>query len=39
LRYHDVLEARRRQQTEPIEVVQATAGDGPPEGREAEPTA
>ncbi|MDQ0624690.1 MULTISPECIES: diguanylate cyclase domain-containing protein [Paraburkholderia] len=39
LRYHDVLEARRRQQTEPIEVVQATAGDGAAEGDEAEPTA
>ncbi len=40
LRYHDVLEARvgvSRRST--IEVVQATAGDGPPEGREAEPTA
>jgi len=39
LRYHDVLEARRRQQTEPIEVVQATAGDGAAEGDDAEPTA
>ncbi|MDR6205848.1 diguanylate cyclase domain-containing protein [Paraburkholderia graminis] len=39
LRYRDVLEARRRQQTEPIEVVQATAGDGAAEGDEAEPTA
>ncbi|WP_025599858.1 diguanylate cyclase domain-containing protein [Burkholderia sp. WSM2230] len=39
LRYHDVLEARRRQQAEHAETVHAQAGESATEGHEAEPTA
>lgn len=39
LRYHDVLEARRREQAEQAGQPYMRAGEGAPEGHEAEPTA
>jgi hypothetical protein len=39
LRYHDVLEARRRAKPEQTEAAHAQAGEGATEGHEAEPTA
>jgi len=39
LRYHDVLEARRRQQAELAAAAHVPAGEGATEGHEAEPTA
>ncbi|MEC5408181.1 diguanylate cyclase [Paraburkholderia sp. MPAMCS5] len=39
LRYHDVLEARRREQAQAAEAAHLHGGEGATEGHEAEPTA